>query len=116
MHNRRERIIEKYNIRIEKSKRLHQAVRCQPTVAEWVDNPESHFFNYEKAPINKIYIEDTKLELLIHDLTKLELTLDELVMHRELHRRHEEEKKVRESTPAVKKAWENYQTLLRLSK
>jgi hypothetical protein len=70
----------------------------------------------EREPLNKIYLTKASCDKLILDLSTLEVMTRELHDLKEIDHRYFKEQLLRESNPALKRAWENYQTILNLVK
>jgi hypothetical protein len=117
LEEQREKLIHRYRLVIEKSRRHWQAVN-EPMTYQMFDPEKAIDYDkqYQRKPLNKVYVTDRDLERMFQDLTRLEIVHEENYFYKDMQLQQERERKLRESTPALKKAWETYQTLLRLSK
>jgi BMFP domain-containing protein YqiC len=116
LNDQRERVIHRYRLVVEKSRRHWQAVNEPPSYKMYDPNEAVDYRQHiRREPLNKIYVADKDLEFLIQDLTRLDLLKEENFELKTIQVNQAREQKLRETTPALKKAWENYQTLLRLS-
>jgi hypothetical protein len=117
LNDQKEKLIHRYRLSIEKSRR-HWQVSSPPIDYKMFDSKTAIDYSqqYKREPLNKVYVTDRDLERMFQDLSRLEIVHEENYFYKDMQLQQERERKLRESTPALQRAWENYQTLLKLVK
>jgi hypothetical protein len=110
------KIKHRYGLTIEQSRRRY-AIKEKMPLSYYASQDYSDVYQQpiEREPLNKIYLTQAACDSLIMDLSTVDVIGNELHYLREIEQKYFKERSLRESTPALKRAWENYQTLLRLS-
>jgi hypothetical protein len=111
------KIAYRYGLTIEQSRRRY-ALKDQMPLSYQASQDYSDIFQQtiEREPLNKIYLTRAACDRLMMDLSTLDVVNNELNHLRRIEHGHFKEQSLRESNPALKRAWENYQTLLNLVK
>jgi len=111
------KIAHRYGLTIEKSRRRYSLTDLMP-LSYHASQDYSNIFQQpiEREPLNKIYLTQAACDRLMMDLSTLDVIGNELDYLRKIEHRYSKEQSLRESNPALKRAWENYQTILNLVK
>lgn len=117
----------RYDARIEQTGRYYR--RAEPSPWRVNDYPDTsvvkqaNFMNLTEVPIVAITLPEDRLNALIEhekrvtDMIELKpMYISKYSVLEHIIQEHEEESRLRHTNPALKKAWENYQMLLRMVK
>jgi hypothetical protein len=112
------KIAHRYGLTIEKSRRRYALTDRMPLSYYHASQDYSDVYQQpiEREPLNKIYLTRAACDRLMMDLSTLDVIGNELDYLRKIEHRYFKEQSLRESNPALKRAWENYQTILNLVK
>jgi hypothetical protein len=117
----------RYEARIERTGRYHR--RAEPSPWRVNDYPDTsvvkqaNFMNFTEVPMVAITLPEDRLGALIEHEKRVSDMIERKPMYPSKYsvldhiiQEHEEECRLRHTNPALKKAWENYQMLLRMVK
>ena len=117
----------RYDARIEQTGRYHR--RAEPSPWRVNDYPDTsvvkqaNFMNFTEVPMVAITLPEDRLGALIEHEKRVSDMIERKPMYPSKYsvldhiiQEHEEECRLRHTNPALKKAWENYQMLLRMVK
>ncbi len=117
----------RYDARIERTGRYHR--RAEPSPWRVNDYPDTsvvkqaNFMNFTEVPMVAITLPEDRLGALIEHEKRVSDMIERKPMYPSKYsvldhiiQEHEEECRLRHTNPALKKAWENYQMLLRMVK
>jgi len=104
----------KYEARIEDSREYRQYVRRQPYYM-W-DGKVPLESEVEVVPMKAIHLSSDNLERLVRERESMERQLEQAEYDKRIVYQLRADERVRNSNPAVAKAWRNYTTLLELAR
>jgi hypothetical protein len=106
----------KFECRIEPSREYKQYVRQVPQYHHDIRSMESYHIQTEVVPMQSIHLSSDNLNKLIAEQELIRHMRNDAEQGKQLWRQMMEDRTVRESNPAVEKAWRNYQMLLELAR
>lgn len=110
------RFLRKYESSAELSTRKLYARRVPVRYDEWINNggPIPFEQTVEREPMVEIHMPKHRFQDLIEREDRIDSDQNELRRYKEIMQDMYQEERIRNNNPALKKAWENYQLLLRL--
>lgn len=111
-----DRFKKKYQVHVEKSKKHYRHKSPPISYRDWYSSGGNIPFNveYEREPLLKVYISEEHYQALVAREQYLETVEDENKKLTRIREDQFQEAMIRNRNPAVKKAYEKYQMLLKL--
>lgn len=111
-----DRFLKKYESSAGLSTRKLYYKRMPVRYTDWINNGGPIPFDQEidKEPMVEMYIPQHRFQDLVEREYKFDSAQDEVRYYKEIINDLAKEERMRSNNPALKKAWENYQLLLRL--
>lgn len=117
----------RYEARVERTGRYHRRAEPSPwRISDYPDTSvvkQADFLNFTEVPMVSITLPEDRLGALVEHEKRVTDMIEPKPMYptkysvlEHIIQEHEEECRLRYTNPALKKAWENYQMLLRMVK
>ena len=120
-----EEFCRRYEARVERSGRYYRRAEPSPwRISDYRETSsiaDERFLHFVEVPLVKITLPEDRLGALVeHERRVTDMIDKKSQFHSKYHvldhiiQEHEEESRLRSTNPALKKAWDNYQLLLRI--
>lgn len=106
----------KFECRIEPSREYRQYVKQLPQYHRDFHSMESYHIQTEVVPMQAIHLSSDNLNKLVAEQELIQHMMNDAEQGKQMWRQMTQDRAVRESNPAVEKAWRNYQMLLELAR
>ena len=110
-----EYFISKFECRVEDSREYNQYMRQTPHYRDFYDS-DNFKMKTEIVPMKAIHLTSNNLARLVAEQEHMQRLSDDAAFGKRSWAQQHEDKRVRDSNPAVEKAYRNYQMLLELAR
>jgi hypothetical protein len=110
-----EYFIGKFECRVEDSREYNQYTRQVPYHCDFYDS-DNYKMETEIVPMKAIHLTSQNLTRLVAEQEHLQQLTDEAKFHKRIWTQFHEDSRVRDSNPAVEKAYQKYMMLLELAR
>jgi hypothetical protein len=110
-----EYFVSKFDCRVEDSREYNQYVKPTPQYQDFYDT-DSFKIETKIVPMKAIHLTSQNLAKLVTEQEHIQRLSDEAEQGKRLWVQQREDRQVRDSNPAVEKAYRNYQMLLELAR
>jgi hypothetical protein len=110
-----EYFISKFECRVEDSREYNQYMRQAPHHRDFYDS-DSFKIETEILPMKAIHLTRDNLASLVSEQERLQRLSDDVERNKRMWVQQREDREVRDSNPAVEKAYQKYQLLLELAR
>lgn len=110
-----EYFISKFECRVEDSREYNQYVRPTPQYRDFYDS-DNFKIKTEIVPMKAVHLTSDNLAKLVAEQEHMQRLSDDAAFGKRIWTQIHEDKRVRDSNPAVEKAYRNYQMLLELAR
>lgn len=108
--------VSKFDCRVEDSREYNQYTRQAPSYHRDFYDSDNYKMETEIVPMKAIHLTSANLSKLVAEQEHLQRLTDEAKFHKRIWTQLHEDSWVRDSNPAVEKAYQKYQMLLELAR